>query len=165
MRFRDRTAIVAILLFSMAVPSRAADRDTLKDLRAIDVLIESLPSEVEGDGLTAVQLQADVESRLRQAGIQVTRDASEAFHVNVNAHRTTTPGTTTPDGRYMYNIEVDVNQPVVVIRTNALALAATWSRATLGTTLLSRLAESVRADVDDVVDLFVEDYLSVNPKP
>lgn len=165
MRFKIRFAIVAVVLGSMSVPGQAADRDTLKNIRAIDVLIETLPPEVESDGLTTAQLQADVESRLRESGIQISKDASEAFYVNVNAHRTTAPGATVPEDRYMYNVEVNVNQPVVVLRTNALELGTTWSRATVGMTLLPRLVDSVRGDVRDILDMFIDDFQSVNPKP
>ena len=160
----NRSAIVLaflpIVLLATGRSARANDRDTLKNLRAVDVLIEGLPPEVERDGLTTEELRADVESRLRQSGLQVTTDASEAIYVNLNAHRTTMP-----DDRYIYNVEVDVNQPVAVLRTNALTLAATWSRATVGITPVSRFPQSAKDDVHDLIDRLLADYMSVNPKP
>jgi hypothetical protein len=155
-----RFAIVLLLLLTMARSGSAADRDTLKGLRAVDVRIEDVAPEAERDGLATSQLRTDIESQLAQAGIQISEDAAESFYLNVNAHRSA-PN----EMRYMYNIELRVSQPVLVIRTDAVELAGTWSRAILGTSMLAVLSDSVRGDVRQLVTTFLNDYLAVNPKP
>jgi hypothetical protein len=160
MRTTTDIAMALILLFAAVGPASAQDRDTLKGLRAVDVLIERPAEEAERDGLTAVALRVDVESQLREGGLEVSTDAPDTFYINVNAHRTNPAET-----RYMYNIEVRVSQPVRLLRTDAVALASTWSRAILGTTVMRVLSDSVRQDLRDLVATFLGDYLAVNPRP
>ena len=161
MRMKAHAAAVAVLMVAMGRSSPfAADRDTLKGLRTVDVLVEDLAPEAERDGLATMALKANIESQLKKGGVDVSEDATETFYVNVNAHPTGPA-----DGRYMYNIEVRVSQPAVVLRTNSVTMAITWSRATVGTRLLNVFPAGVREDLLDLIATFLNDYAAVNPKP
>lgn len=68
--------ILLILVLGLAgSPAVAMDtelsRSTLKGLRGVSVMIESLEPEVERDGLSRSTIETDVELKLRQAGITV----------------------------------------------------------------------------------------------
>jgi len=86
-----KTLSVAAILLLM--PCRQAlatdgptDRETLRGVKAMSVVIEDLQPAVERDGLTVVQLQTDVELRLRQSGILVENGARSVYlYVVVNA--------------------------------------------------------------------------------
>ena len=163
MRATLTSAILPILSAALIVtgrPVHAADVDTLKGVRSLIVLIEDVAPEAKDDGLTVEDLRSEVEAQLRDAGLQIRGDATESLYININAHRIGTR-----DGRYMYNIEVRVSQPVRVLRTNEVAMSPTWSRSIIGTTVLTRLPESVRSDLKDLVDTLLDDHRSVNPRP
>jgi hypothetical protein len=66
---------------------------------------------------------------------------------------------------YAFAVTVEYTQPVTVSSTKASVLASTWS--TRGVSIVGRnnFARSVRQDVRDAVDKFINAYLSVNPKP
>src|SRR5215472_3875500 len=61
------------------VATAEEDRESLRGLTGVYVLVEHLTKEAERDGLSENQLQTDVELRLRRAGIKVqTRQESLA---------------------------------------------------------------------------------------
>ena len=68
-------------------PAIAADSDaeraTLAGLTPISVVVEDLPAIAEKSGVTTAAIQADVERRLRQAGITLTPDADAYLYVHV----------------------------------------------------------------------------------
>ena len=66
------TAIL-LLTASASASDTPSKRGSLKGLDAIGVVIETVDSDAEKDGLTKGQLQTEVESRLRQAGHSVSR--------------------------------------------------------------------------------------------
>ena len=113
--------VLSVALIVTGRPVHAADVDTLKGLRSLIVLIEDVAPEAKDDGLTVEDLRSEVEGQLRDAGLQIRGDATESLYININAHRIGTR-----DGRYMYNIEVRVSQPVRVLRTNEVAMSPTW---------------------------------------
>jgi hypothetical protein len=160
-------------------------------LGGISVLIERLPEGLEERGtLTAAQLQTDVELRLRHAGIQVIEPLAEGekltkdnierlnpayLYINVNLLPLS-------DATFVYNVAVSLKQTLLVGRqletlkaddkavilrayfsnSDKSVTGATWDKGVLGK---SRQLQSVRDDVRDCVDAFINDYLAMNPKP
>jgi hypothetical protein len=143
------------------MPDRA--RETLRGLPGLTVVIEPMNPSAEQDGLTQRQLQADVEQRLRAAGIRVLTKAewqktpgSPYLYINVAALKK-------DYGLYAYAIEVCVNQLVALIRNqNIREFAETWETREVGTVGTERLL-TVRDSVVFHVDEFIRDYFSVNP--
>ena len=67
-------------------------------------------------------------------------------------------------GMYSYNVTVELNQPVVTVSNGARMSAATWSSVYLGTVVVKDMSKAVREKVGDLVDTFLNAFLSVNPK-
>jgi hypothetical protein len=103
-------------LLSLPALGRCADdgdfaRATLRGLQGVSVLIEDVKPEMARAGLTTQQLQADVEGRLRHAGIPVLTKG-QAFrlqgapylyvYVHLVPH---------PIGLTVYSILIEVNPP------------------------------------------------------
>jgi len=65
------TVALTFLIPTQAAADDDAERQTLKALRGVGVLVPKLDPEVERDGLAQSTLQTDVEVKLRQAGIRV----------------------------------------------------------------------------------------------
>src|SRR5882724_9880802 len=102
-------------------------RATLQGLQGVYVLLEDIQPEMARAGLTTQQLQADVEERLRHAGIPVlTKD--QAFrlqgtpflyvYVHLVPH---------PIGLTVYSILVEVNQRASLDLNGSSASVSTWS--------------------------------------
>ena len=162
--------IAFVLILVMPFPSATLglnsemNRETLRGLKGVKVLIEELSSDVEKAGLARNQIQGIVETKLRKAGIRVLtqeecyKTPGEPYvYVNINLN----PGKA-GEGVYGYSIDIGVIQNVALERDpKQKAYAVTWSTGgvgLIGREFLSRLQESV----DDLVGIFIGAFLSVN---
>ena len=161
--------ILSFFLFlesSILAINGLSNRATLRGLKGVGVLVEKLPLEVEQEGLKRDQLQMEVESKLRTAGIKVLtkEEASGAsgepyLYININVNIAKTEADI-----YPYSIDLLLIQKVSLLRDPKLtSYAITWSTGgvgSIGKPILSQLRESVEA----MVDVFVNAYLAENPK-
>jgi len=163
---------VTIAIFSLSLVSLVqaingkSNQATLRGLKGVGVLVEKLPAEVEKEGLNRLQLQLEVESKLRMAGIKVlTREevfktpGEPHLYINVNVNVAKTESDI-----YPYSIDMLLIQQVSLLRDpNLTTFAVTWSKGgvgSIGKTILSQLQEYVR----EMVDIFIKAYLEENPK-
>lgn len=137
-------------------------RPTLKGLKGVHVLVESLKEDIVKAGLNKETIQTDVELKLRLAGIPVlTREecveepGSPYLYVIAGVLKSELCG-------YIVKLDVEVKQEVRLVRSPAIQKdAATWSVGGFGRT--SDL-KGIRECIKDQVDIFINAYLSVNPK-
>lgn len=159
--------LLALLLALPAVALADSDRQraTLAGLRGVQVLIESLDPDAERDGLSKTQLQADVELKLRLAGIKVLiqeqsfrTPGSPCLYVSVQAIELVP--------MYAVRVEVSLRQNILLERNpSIMALGvATWETKGLAKFTGRIMDQETRKDVADKVDQFINAYLSVNPK-
>jgi len=157
--------VVMLLLTSVSMAfaqTPEQQRETLRGLTGVAVVVEPLSPEAEHDGLTQRQLQADVEQQLRAAGIRAltteewsTTPGGPYLYVNVAALKKRY-------GLYAYSIEVCVNQLVALMRDqNIQQFAETWETREVGTVGAEKLP-TVRKSVAAHVDTFITAYLTVN---
>jgi hypothetical protein len=155
--------LAMMLLVGISSPAARAqtkyENDTLKGINALFVIVENLSSGATELGLTKEVLQTDVELKLRLAGISVvTQEAGVKL-----------PGTpylwvqvTVTEGAHAANIAVAVRQDVRLERNDGLAFgASTWD---VNLTVASPTAQGIRDYNKDIVDQFLNAWLSVNPK-
>ncbi len=142
-------------------------RSTLKGLKAVFTLVDSLRSDVSEHGLTINDLRTDIELKLRLANIAVLSDDDSIgfsrfenhicglrLYVNIIPSKTQV--------YYIYNILLEAIQGVSLIRNPEITSPApTWYVGTLGGT--SSLND-VRDESKSVIDQFINAYLSANPK-
>jgi hypothetical protein len=144
----------------------AQDRDTLRGLQGVRVLVKALEPEAERSGLTRQALQTDAELQLRQYGIDVlTEEAclktpgTPWLYINVHV-----AGVSDLSLVSAVNIEVRFEQQVCLVRDPAVrCVGATWHQSYTGRGPRRMLPE-VRDRVKDLMALFINDYLAVNPK-
>jgi hypothetical protein len=169
MRIRFLFATIALLFtWSTFVAVIFAQRikikeeiESLRGLQGVRVTVEDIDPEAERDGLTKSQIQRVVESELRKAGIKVLTEeewfsipSSAILSVNVNTDKS-------PES---FNISLELVQRVALFRNPYFArLAPTWNTGSVGTVGASNL-RNIYDSVKDMVDIFINDYLSVNPK-
>jgi hypothetical protein len=139
-------------------------KDTLKGLQSVYVVVEPLGQEVEKYGLTEQQIQTDVELRLRQNGIRVLSrqewlsSAMYSFlYVNVNIVGLEDLPLVS------YNISLELRQSVFLERDpTKWYVAPTWKTGSTGSVGFNKI-EFIRQFVKNHVDTFINDYLAANP--
>src|SRR5437773_731829 len=166
-----KTVLAALAFLSAGVVSPLVGqgdneytRKTLAGLTGLYVSVEQIPDEMQRDGLDTTQILTDVELKLRQAGITVlTRQewlstaAAPYLYVNVQAHKTS--------NLYALSVDVELRQLVTLVHNPAVSiLATTWSATGIIGTVGSQKLASVREDVRDLTDQFINAYLAANPK-
>lgn len=158
-----RRIIVACLAVFLATPAWARDtnldRASLKGLTAVQVQVTPMDQDAERDGLTRSQLQTDIESRLRQAGIGVDTSAPARLSLEVLTEKEPRSAI------YVFNMTLALLQSVNLERNPVISdpAAATWSVAFGGVVSAVYLSQ-VRSAVSDLVDRFIAAYLEQNPK-
>jgi hypothetical protein len=144
----------------------------LKELEGVEVLVEEVKAELENYNLTAIQIQTDVEARLREAEIKVlSKEENEKIqplrkpylYVKINSHKL-------PWKREVvaYSIEIALKQLVLLPHPPKSArkpfYAPTWYENIVGAATPKDFPE-IRDGVHQITDKFIKAYQNVNPKP
>ncbi|MCI0486604.1 MAG: hypothetical protein L0229_08390 [Blastocatellia bacterium] len=156
-------------LFLQPVTAQAPspkDKDSLKGLAGVNVVIEKLDPKIDWGDLTDMQLRTDVELSLRKARIQLLSSEESAkspgapiLSVNVAALKV--------DGYpslYTFSVQIHLSQIVSLQRpTPKDVYATTWSIRSVG--YISRTSlPNLRDYVKDYMDVFINGWLTVNSK-
>ena len=158
-------AIAAILLFAAAGrPAMAGEHenDTLKGISGMWVLVEGFGEDDKRAGFNEQTFQTDVELKLRLAGIKVLakkewfdEPGAPFLYLNVN------PLHDQQGEHAAYSIDLALKQEVCLVRNpGRCVLAPTWSVGAVGRGDLQHVRDSAK----DLVDQFINAWLSVNPK-
>ena len=131
-------------------------RKTLKGIMAVLVVVESIEPEIEEAGLTRSQVQTDVELKLHLTRLNVEHGKTgwPRLLVYVNILMTSY-------GAYVYVVNLELEQLVYLERNKKPTRAATWFTGVFG--IVSEL-DKIRKTIKDRVDVFLNAWLSVNPK-
>jgi hypothetical protein len=152
---------VAVVFFCVIPFAFAEDKEitrlTLRGIKEVTVVIESIEPEIEKLGLTQDQVRADVEAKLRGANIAIATDivrGRPAVYLYVQVMR--------PEkiNRLFYSVSLSLLQNVVLerdpeVRTNT----DTWVARVLG---MSSGIEAIRADIRSLLDQFIADFGKAN---
>ena len=154
-------AMAFAILIGIAAPAAAQDEDEreyLTDLREINVFVDDLAPDAEASGLTRDGIEAAVEARLRERGVPLGRSQIAGdLYVRVATHRGAT-------GLYAYFARVSLQQLVTIEGNQERAFVDTWDLDSLGTVGAGNLPQ-VQGVVLQIVDVFIDDYFSVNDPP
>ena len=157
--------LVAVILVIPAACAFALideeQREVLRGLERVHVVVERLKPEIELDGLYRSTLQTDVELTLRMAGIKVLSE-EELLQ---------TPGT--PDlclkvnalkcsNGYLYNIGLSLEEKVTLIRRN-IQISGTVLKICEHLGVAPRLSD-IRDEVKDLLEEFVRAWQAANQK-
>jgi len=140
---------------------------SLRGLSGVLVLVQDLSPRIEEAGLTKSELQADVEQRLRWAGIRVLGREEwrgttgwPVLYVQVSLH--------TPHKVDIFSLYIHVQlfEHVALERDPTIKIPAlTWApTAYVGTSGKRYLKRGIQHQVRDQVDQFIAAYRSANPK-
>ena len=157
-------AVLLTLLINATVAQAGDDefsRSTLKGLPGVFVILEEFSGQAEGAGFDTRTFQTDAELRLRLAGIKVlTRAESLETKAGAVLYIAVDPLHTKPDARAAYCVGLHLTQRVRLVSSEFEMLAPTWSQRMVGYGNLSYVRDTAK----DLVDTFINAWLSVNPK-
>jgi len=172
---RILTLAVAFCILSFFAPANSFSlncEDCLKGLEGVEVLVEEVKAELEEFNLTAIQIQTDVEAKLREAEIKIlSKEENEKIqplrkpylYVKIKTHKL-------PWKRLVvaYNIEIALKQlvtlPAQPKSSRKPFFAPTWYKNIVGAAIPKDFPE-IREGVHQLMDKFIKDYLAANPKP
>lgn len=172
MRMRHLTIAFIVLFLLSAIAllpvTEAVDvtgRQSLLGLKGVYLLIENTNPSAIRDGLTTNQIKNDVEAKLQKAGIKrlakkdtIQMPGSPCLIVKIYAFK---QGLDT----CLFLVLVELLQDVVLERDASIEVvdAITWRAGEMGIVRWDDLRK-VRDSLGDMVDMFIEDYLAMNPK-
>lgn len=159
--------LATCLLGAWAWPALAetgqSARQTLRGIKGVMVVITGISPEAEKDGLKKSDLQADVEARLKQAGIRVLSRA-ERFQAPGQPHLYVRfiDQKRSDMALYAISIAVHLEQHVRLTRdAKVLVPAETWGMTGV-VSVGARELQNVRHLVVEYVDMFVEAMNAAN---
>jgi hypothetical protein len=157
--------VVLILIFGNAYAQDIEQtRNTLRGLSGVYVMPEN-PQEEDAirGGLSQDNIRTEVEMKLRLAGIRVlSREEweQEPGRPYLQVWPKVLKGGVL--GGYMYHITVEFKQYVTLVRSPSVQVfGTTWSTEHMGYTPELR---DIRDKMKGCVDIFINGYLSVNPR-
>jgi hypothetical protein len=131
------------------------DRNTLRGLSSVNVIIDRLDPQLEGEGLRADRLQDEIEGRLQNAGIKVNREAKEFLGLRILPVRA-------GKGQYGLCVALGLYQPVLLARDNKVRTATqTWEVESVLLSDRKQLFASTMGTVDELTNRFAEAWKSV----
>jgi hypothetical protein len=137
-------------------------RETLRGLKGVVVVVETVKSDAEADGLKVDDIQAEVEAKLEEGGVQILpHDAWRAtvgrpwLYVSVNTMKYLFG--------YFFSIDVQLKQDVTLPRRpSILTSSATWEMGSIGVVSIPDLPNKIKESVFGYVDSFISEYAAVN---
>jgi hypothetical protein len=154
-------AIFSIGLTSPSVQANDSEisRRSLQGISAVSVDVEDLSDGAKALGLSEEAIRTDVELKLRLAGIRVVAVEED---VKVPGMPTLYVNPQVLSNAKALSITVELQQNVLLERNGQRAVnVTTWEVGGVG---MNPTAQSIRDNIKDFVDQFLNAWLSVNPK-
>ena len=160
------TGFLMIMASPLLALNSEMNRSSLQGLKGIRVLVEDFAPEVEREGLVKNQIQKDVEDKLRAGGMKILNQEEAVktpgepyLYVNLNVNFSKDE-----EEVCSYSIDIALIQNVNLVRNpKQTTYAITWSTGGVGLIGKKSLGQ-LKESVEDVVDIFIKAFLSVNPK-
>ena len=151
---------------SSAFQADSSERESLKQLPGVDVVVETIEADAEKDGLTSDAVHIDTEMRLRRARIRILSSlgdqialggtAQPYLYININTSKRA--------DAYAVAIRVELKQLLTSTVTKRSTSGTTWERGHVGFVSASEI-RTVLPAIGAMVDEFVSDWLASNSRP
>ena len=171
MRYIAMAIVMALTCLNLSTAQAVTDpfeRDSLRGLPGVAVLIVSISPDAQADSLREHAVRRAVELTLRSSGIRVLTP-SEIVKMKVIfipwLRVSVTTAKNGPISIYAYNVSVEVLQDMSLAhRPQHMMLAPTWSTDVVGTIGKSNLRFVTSQIIEPLVKRFANDFLAVNPQ-
>jgi len=169
-----RYVVIALLMALGCFDPNAAhasgpeERDSLRGLQGVQVLVEDIEKEVQADGVSQDAIRTSAELILRSNGIRVltpserlSTPSAPFLYLRVGTVKTKLGIV----DFYAFSVTVVPKQVVSLAhRPGQVAIATTWEAQDGVGTLSRQDIRKVSSYVDDQVKEFANDFLAVNPR-
>ena len=164
------TLVIASIALGASSPSGTElshqdnERQSLKGLNGLEVLVEPLDSDIEQLGLSTDKLQEDVRQRLHKAGVNVLTERERLATPTAAILIVRVDTLHDRIGRYFYSTDLLLTQRVKLATHGAPEVfAVTWKKLGVVSTIADDNLKHLEDQVLRKVDQFIKDYLAVNP--
>jgi hypothetical protein len=164
MKLSTRLLSLALVPAALLAADTKAARESLKGLTGFTVLVADVGSKKTA-GLEADKIKANVEAKLKAAGIKVL-SADEAAKAPGNPHLAVNlDSITARDNTVSFELIVEVLQGCTLARDANMKVPAcsTWSKGRVGRAN-SDIPAFISQQISSEVDFFLKAYAEVNPK-
>ena len=156
--------LMAFLLIAMVTVAHATgERDNLKGLKGVFLVIDPLSADLEKRGVSRDELQRRLVVKLREAGIGIlsVKNASTTPGQPILQLKVASVKKTTGHG---FLIQLWMNEKVIFDRDrNRIVHGITWIQTTIEFDG-DLQARGIYGSADEVLNEFINDYLAANPK-
>ncbi|MGC4097330.1 MAG: hypothetical protein QM706_09455 [Nitrospira sp.] len=158
--------IVHGLLVGSAEAASRFERESLRGLTEVFVMVDVSTSDAERDGVSEQAIRTAVEAILRSSGIRVLtveegRTGRPAAILNVNADAVQS----NPASVYGFNVTAVLYQQVrLANRPEVDTPAITWGKSITGAVHSTSLKPHVMRDAESIAKAFANDFLSMNTR-
>lgn len=163
-----RKFILPVLLIFSLTPSLFAQaftgdqKQSLKGLNALLLVVEFTEAAVESDGLKKDDLENAIAAELRGSGIRLMSAAEWSSTSGVPYLQVLINTLRSDLGFYSFKIDVQLNQEIILKRNTGISMmSTTWNKGSLGHIGTNRINE-IQNDVLGYINLFIQDYQAVN---
>lgn len=168
MRYVQMAIVLALTCFgpSAGQAADAEERESLRGLAGVAVVIEKLDPDARADGLSEEAIRTAVELILRSSGIRVFtfQEIAETFSLPLSFLYMNV-GTLKVKSMYALNVNLWFNQQVSLVhRPQRTMLATTWHAAGVGIVGKDNLSKIIPVNIEPRVKEFANDFLAVNPR-
>jgi hypothetical protein len=155
--------VLTCLDLSTAQARAPYERESLRGLPGVVVVIETITPEAQADGLSEEAIQAAVELILQSSGIRILIE-SNTLKVSSHPWLYVLPNIGKAGPYYFYNVSLRLIQEVSSVhgRQNRMA-ATTWEGNTAGIVTNNDLREVILEIIERWAKAFANDFLAVNP--
>ena len=168
MQYVVMAILIALIGFdpSLADAAPPEQRESLRGLQGVEVVIEDIKSDAQADGLSQEALRAAVELILRSRGIRVLTPSERSampskpyLYVHVGTDKNSL-------GQYAFNARVELHQAVSLVhRPQHIVHAPTWSTPDKFRTVGQQTMRMwIINSIEPLVREFVDDFRAVNPR-
>jgi len=154
--------LVLSLLAVSPIISSEPEKKSLAGISGMNLIIETLDDVALEAGLSKEQLKTDVEQKLRLAEIEVDSKSSPYVYVWINC--ALPKSASGQEMGYVAMVHVEFKQEVYVLGNSHRMYAPTWESSLLIWGSQSGFEDDARKRVRDLMDQFINDYISVNRK-
>lgn len=161
--------LLALITWSVSIPWALAQtaeeiaQEPFRGLNGVGVLVDAVKPEGQKAGLISSEVEAQVERRLREAGVRVLTRAEAVETPGMPYLYVYVDTTKTDAGSYAYVVRVSLNQGVALDRDSAIKVhTETWNSGNVGAVAAEKLQQVGKA-IDAKVDEFITAYHSANP--
>jgi hypothetical protein len=144
-------------------PTDSADRESLRGVTGVEVVVEPLDIEIEQFGLHTETLQRDIKQRLHKTGVRVLTERERLAAPNGVLLTIRMDAVHDRISRYFYSIDLFVSRKVrLESQPDSELSAVTWRKTGTIKTIADDNVKHIETQILQKVDLFIKDYLAVN---